>query len=283
MQIKELIAKQDIVKKIRSSRRIKITTSCRDTDYINKVENAGNIMDCNGTKCFLMHNGVVLKTGGFHDRIMKSIINGLKGHHEPQEEKAFHEVLKTLNKGSVMVELGSYWSYYSLWFNKNIPEAENYMIEPLKENIELGKENFSLNNAEGTFERCFIGQRNVKNVRDNIPQINIDTFMKKHKLNYVDIIHSDIQGSEYEMLLGALDSMKKRSIGFFFISTHGDKLHSDCVKLLTDMNYKIICSHTPAESYSADGLIVAKEQGIQNISNIKISKRKVIIPFLNRF
>ena len=43
-----------------------------------------------------------------------------KGVHEPQEEKAFLEVLNYVEKGSTMIELGSYWGFYSLWFNKKI-------------------------------------------------------------------------------------------------------------------------------------------------------------------
>jgi hypothetical protein len=55
------------------------------------------------------------------------IVKRLWGHHEPQEEKVFHEVLKQIRPGGVMIELGAYWGYYSLWFHKNIVRATNYL------------------------------------------------------------------------------------------------------------------------------------------------------------
>ena len=70
---------------------------------------------------------------------MTQIIERLKGHHEPQEEKVFHEVLKAVAPGSTMIELGCYWAYYSLWFQKAVKNARNFMIEPAKAALECGR------------------------------------------------------------------------------------------------------------------------------------------------
>ena len=55
---------------------------------------------------------------------MTNIIEILKGHHEPQEEFAFFQVLEQLRRNPSpwgnprMIELGSFWAYYSMWFLK---------------------------------------------------------------------------------------------------------------------------------------------------------------------
>ncbi|MGH7237078.1 MAG: hypothetical protein ACREGF_00910, partial [Candidatus Saccharimonadales bacterium] len=98
--------------------RVSMTISCRDSDYIPKIKNAGAITSRGGQQVQIMHNGLRVVVGGYHGEWMSRIIRELKGHHEPQEEKVFHEILKQLDDSAVMIELGAFWSYYSIWFNK---------------------------------------------------------------------------------------------------------------------------------------------------------------------
>lgn len=96
--------------------RVKLTTSCRDSDAIPKVANAGQTITRNGAKLQIMHNGLQVLYGGYHGDWMAKIIENLKGHHELQEEVVFDAILKRLGPESSMIELGCFWSYYSLWF-----------------------------------------------------------------------------------------------------------------------------------------------------------------------
>ena len=56
----------------------------------------------------LMHNGVKVVKDCYYgySAWMSDIIFGLKGHHEPQEERVFYEILKYVPEGSVMIEWG---------------------------------------------------------------------------------------------------------------------------------------------------------------------------------
>ena len=47
-----------------------------------------------------------------------------------------------------MIELGSYWSFYTIWFNKVVKNAKNYCIEPDIDNLTIGKKNAELNNVD---------------------------------------------------------------------------------------------------------------------------------------
>ena len=165
--------------------RIHLTHSCKDFDYVSAHEKAGQVID----NYQYMHNGLIVTKDCYYGEWMTDLIELCKGHHEPQEEKAFYEVLKYIPENSTMIELGSYWSFYSMWFNKNIKNAINYMIEPVLENLNIGKEHFKINNMNGIF------------LNDSIPNFKIDKFVQNNNIKHISILHSDIQGFEYHMLV----------------------------------------------------------------------------------
>jgi FkbM family methyltransferase len=254
--------------------RIEVTISCNDCEYIPKVHNAGEIVG----DYQIMHNGLKVTHGGYHGDWMAEIIKSLQGHHEPQEEKAFYEVLKDIQTGGVMIEFGSNWAYYSAWFNKNVENATNIMIEPTSEKLEVGKKNFEINGMEGFFENAFVGDSSIKKSKFidwdrkvyDMDQVCVDDVVNRYNLDKVDIIHADIQGAELGMLYGSKKSIAKNKIRYFVVSTHGDSIHYHCRRFLEDYGFHIICDHTVAQSYSADGLIVAS---LDNNKKINISKR----------
>ena len=81
---------------------------CRDTVNIPKVENAGEVITYNGSSCQVTNNGSLIHEGCYHQKWVTDIIKELKGHHEPQEEKLFHEALTYVPDGGTMLECGSF-------------------------------------------------------------------------------------------------------------------------------------------------------------------------------
>jgi len=45
-----------------------------------------------------------------------------------------------------------------------------------------------------------------------VPTITLDSFVKKKKIKSIDLLKIDIEGSEYSMLQGAKDTLKKNKI-----------------------------------------------------------------------
>ena len=267
----------------RIKRRVTEAGLCTDTNYIPKVPNAGNVrVDEMGNRVQLTHNGLVVLADGYYGDLITQIMERLHGHHEPQEEKAFHEVLKVIPPGSTMIELGAYWAYYSMWFQKAVAGARNFMVEPERAALECGIKNFQLNGMRGDFTHSRIGRTSSHDwQRAGLPGGNSDNarvcvkdFVQNKRIDRVDLLHADIQGFEYEMLCGCGDLITQRKIGFVFISSHGLKLHFQCRKHLAGNGYTIIAEHTPKESYSDDGLIVASASA-QMLPRIEISKRPV--------
>jgi hypothetical protein len=203
---------------------------------------------------------------------MTDLIELCKGHHEPQEEKAFYEVLKVLKNGATMVEMGSFWSYYSMWFNHQIENAKNFMFDVSEHFLDVGKKNFELNNMKGKFSI------------DSVQDFNFEFFFETYDVKFIDLLHFDVQGWEFLMLQKTENFLDK--IGFMFISTHTDQfnagnlwgspkelIHDECLKLIKKYNFKILCEHNMNESASNDGLIVAMNPNLNiNIENIEISK-----------
>lgn len=242
-----------------------------DSDYIPKVPGAGEIFEENGIKYQRMHNGVKVHQHCYYGKWMTDVIHALRGHHEPQEEKAFYEVLKYIPKGATMLELGAYWCYYSLWFAHDVPNAKNYVIEPLATNLEIGKKNFSLNGKQAHFFQGYLGATSV-NVFKDLKRYSVDEFMKANKIDHVNILHSDIQGAEYDMLTSCEEAIKNRKIDYFFISTHGPKVHHLCKLFFLEKDFKILAEHEMAESCSYDGLIVARRKDVSGPDEIEIKK-----------
>ncbi len=255
--------------------RVDMTVSCRDTDYINKRKNAGNYKEINGQKFQIMHNGLYVKAGGYHGEWMQKIIEKLKGHHEPQEEKLFYEILKYLDKSPVILELGSFWSYYSLWLLKEFPNAKSFCCEPDPVNMKVGKANATVNGLSGRikFINAAAGETDKEIIDFNLDSDpskkikakvrTVDSLAEEFKIKKIDILHMDVQGVELSALQGSLKMIKDKKVRFVFVSTHhylfsGDPLtHQRCKDFLVDNGAHIISAHNVLESFSGDGLIVA--------------------------
>ncbi len=250
-----------------------LTISADDTDYIPKVPGAGAIFHDEIIPYQLMHNGLKIVLNCYYDvQWLTDVMFALKGHHEPQEEKCFYEVLKYIPDNATMLELGSFWAYYSLWFASEIKNPKNYMIEPDPKRLEAGKKNFALNNKTGTFKQAFVG-----NMQDNVnvtgvEWLSIDEFIEKEEIEHINILHADIQAAEYDMLKTAVKHLN--SIDYFFISTHSDEIHRQCLNFFKIHKFHILADHSVSESCSADGLIVAKRVGVAGPEYIEIGKYK---------
>lgn len=248
-------------------KRIEDVLNSEDNLYIPRVEDAGVIK--RGKQ--IMHNGLKIHLGSYYGPEYSKMLEVSKGVHEPQEERVFAEVLKTITPNSVMIEMGAFWSFYSMWFNKDIEGARNFMIEPDEFNIGHGKRNFRLNKMEGTFVKAFIGRESKQ--EGHVRTIAIDDFVAEHDLSFIHMLHSDIQGYEYDMLLGAEKTFKEKKIGYAFISTHTNELHYQCLDFLRKYNFTIIASADMDETCSVDGLIAARADHFPGVGPINISKK----------
>ena len=229
--------------------------------FIKRCEKAGTIEN----DCLILHNGIKVLKNGYYGSFSNILVQN-KGCHEPGEERMFELILKDIPENGVMIELGSYWAFYTIWFNTVIKNAKNYCIEPDLNNLKLGKQNCLLNNVNNVdFTQGFIGKT----------QVNLLNFVREKKIENIDILHSDIQGYELEMLKDVTELLIQKKIKYLFISTHSNNLHSKCIDLLKSCNYRIIASADfQTETFCFDGIIVACQATNQTFGNYSLGNRK---------
>lgn len=237
--------------------RIREVVSDPNNMFIPRQQNAGKIID----GYLIMHNGIKVYPNSYYGDFTTKMLQVNRGVHEPQEERVFAQVLPYIPEGGVIIELGAYWSFYSMWFYKEVRNALCYLIEPDKNSLEIGKKHFEINNMRGDFTLGGIGENSIK----------IDNFLKGRGLKRVDILHSDIQGTEFEMLLGARKSIAENVIKYFFISSHSQELHYKCLDFLKRHGYIIIASADfNKQTYCYDGVLVARSAVIDGPQPINI-------------
>jgi hypothetical protein len=248
--------------------RTQIVVSSPDNKKIPRVEDAGKIYN----KYQVMQNGLRINLGSYYNCDNAFLLEKNYGVHEPQEEYVFQEVLKVMPEGATMLELGSYWAFYSMWFASNSSSGTCWMVEPDTYKLLQGIWNFRLNKLKGTFIQAFIGKTVAK--RHQVPIMTVDHIMSDNDISFIDILHSDIQGFELEMLHGAIRALTNRTIGYVFISTHTNKIHQECLEYLHANKYVLVCEADLEASYSLDGLIVAKSPSYEPTAEVSIVKRQ---------
>ncbi len=272
--------------------RILMTVSCKDSAAIPKVPNAGEIVEEEPYSIQLMHNGLRIVEGCYYGPWMTHIIKILKGHHEPQEELAFYEVLKQLKAQPsawdkpTILELGSFWAYYSMWFLSALPEGRSFGIEPDPAYLEIGRNNFNLNSLQGVFINAQVAAENsltstFKCESDGqnilIPAFNFPGLVDSVGVREIDLVLVDIQGAEIPLLSCLEEVLSTSKIRFMLISTHDMEIsgspvtHQTALELLIQNGAHIISEHSVSESFSGDGFILASFFDIDKGLSVPIS------------
>lgn len=253
-----------------------MTVSCRDADALPKVPDAGEVKTEAGVRVQVMHEGTRIVAGCYYGEWMSEIIRRLRGHHEPQEELVVHRIVERLrnepdSKPKVVLELGSFWAYYSIWAMRALG-AQALLVEPDPANLEVGQANLRLNQLEGNFVHAAVGGLHGTRTRlvcesdgieREVPVVSVRGLLRDHELSDVDLLLVDVQGAETDVLSRAVEVLRDRAIRFIVVSTHhhsisGDPMtHQRCLQTLIDVGAHIVAEHTVGESFSGDGLIAA--------------------------
>ncbi len=270
--------------------RISLAMESSDNEHIPRVANAGQLI--HGTQ--IMHNGLRINCGSYYGPELLQLLLQNRGVHEPQEERVFKMVVNSLQPGAVMLELGAYWAFYSMWFLSVVPRGKAYMVEPESFRLECGERNFKLNGLRGDFTHAFISDEprpggmmvvnydsversdfdggEIRKGELGPPTITVDEFSADKNIDRIDVLHSDIQGHELDMLRGAKRMLDEQRVGYIFLSSHSNELHDQCRKHLLERGFIILADANLPESFSFDGVLVARASHCDGIGPIAISK-----------
>jgi FkbM family methyltransferase len=185
--------------------------------------------------------------------IKGSSINGcLLGTYELEKRVLFSKYVKP---GFVVYDVGANVGYYSLLDSVLTGmEGKVFSFEPLPENISYLKKHIELNKIENISVVENAVSNEVTNLRfiatDNrsmshisnegeieIETTSLDEFIKDGN-PLPDLIKMDIEGAEYDALLGAKEILKSVK-PVIFLATHSNELRAKCIKLLIENGYTI--------------------------------------------
>jgi FkbM family methyltransferase len=253
--------------------RVDMATRCRDCDILPKVPQAGELVTSpDGTRIQIAHNGLRVVADGYCGPWMTDLIRRCHGHHEPQEERVFHEIVARMPQAATMIELGAWWSFYSLWFLKDAPARRAVALEPDPARRAVGEANAALNHLAPVFADGFAGGTAAEAApftlddgrRLDIPRVTVPQLMDTHGIATLDLLHCDAQGAEFDVLTGCLPLLRQARILTVVVSTHhhaisGDPLtHQRCLALIEEAGGFVLAEHDVQESFSGDGLIAAR-------------------------
>ena len=254
-----------------SDERTAMTARCRDADPIPKVADAGIVSTAaDGTRIQTMHNGVRVVADGYYGAWMTRLIELCRGHHEPQEERLFHEVVSRLDPGGTMIDLGAFWAFYSIWFLKSATGRRAIAVEPDRAHRAVGKANAALNDVSIELVDGYVGTpisgafRTETSGVTPLAHVDVPQLMQERGIERLDILHCDSQGTEFAVLESCIDLFREQRIGWVFVSTHAQQIsgdwltHQRCLTLLREAGATIEAEHDVHESFSGDGLIVAR-------------------------
>jgi hypothetical protein len=151
-----------------------------------------------------------------------------------------------------MVELGCHWAMSSLLFRNIYPDGKNILLEPDLCNLSIGRMNFHLNNfdCDSVWGSVFPGDPSTDPLDSGfVPDLNprsrpidfTEGVYKKFKLQNIDVLHMDIQGSEFPLIKYLHESnYLNKIVKSTFIATHNIKEHHEIVDILKSNDFKIV-------------------------------------------
>jgi len=254
--------------------RVAMTVGCRDADAIPKVLDAGRIVGDAATPVQIMHNGIRILAGAYHGEWMARVIDGLRGHHEPQEERVFHHLICAARPGSVMVELASFWAYYSIWYLQSVPFSRALCVEPDLNHMAVGRRNAALNGVTDRirFIEAWVGGENraahaapceSTGRPRTLPCLDMDAVVHALGQRAVELLHIDAQGAELGFVRSMRRAVARGLVRFLMTSTHHASIsgspstHADCLAAIGDLGGVVLVEFDVSQSFSGDGLIVA--------------------------
>jgi hypothetical protein len=179
----------------------------------------------------------------------------------------FEECVLSLPKKQnyVMLELGSNQAYYSMLFKAMLGKdnTKNIMVEPLDEHILRGIKEFEINNFDGIFLNKGVGVKcKIHDTFFNKPTTSVDEIIEEFKIEEIDCLQCDIDGSEFIMMEGAEKSLKNKKINFMFIATHYDiSHHNNFIDKMKKFDYELIFNE-PNKTIGSDSLLIYKRKNI---------------------
>jgi len=178
------------------------------------------------------------------------------GSYEYLKQKAFSAALR---RGYSVYDLGANVGFYSLLAGVLVgPEGRVFSFEPVPRNLQFLRRHLELNKltncsvwevavagASGTAKfgpgpNASMGHLTTESdaTAIRVRTVALDHLVAIGKLPPPNLIKCDIEGGEYDALLGASATLAKYG-PTIFLATHGSEVHQRCCSFLADCGYRL--------------------------------------------
>jgi len=201
--------------------------------------------------------------------IKGSSINGCwLGSYEYNKQLLFKEYL---NEGMIVYDIGANAGFYTLLSSFLVGnKGKVFSFEPFPLNIEFLQKHIELNllhnvaivpkavSKENSMSLFKVGKNSsVGKIAEDgelkIKTVSLDKFIESDNPP-PNFIKMDIEGAEYDALIGAKDTLKKyRPV--IFLATHGKDIHKKCINLLISFGYQL--KYIGSKNYEETDEIIA--------------------------
>ena len=175
------------------------------------------------------------------------------GTYEYDKQLKFTQYIK---HGDCVYDIGAHVGFYTLLSSVLVGETGFvYSFEPFPRNQEYLQKHVELNNlqnvmpygnAVGNTENTVYFEvhetSSMGKVGDKgnlqVAQIKLDTFVNTQNLQMPDVMKIDVEGAEYDVLIGA-KQLLMQSHPIIFLATHGQEVHKQCIEFLQEIGYQL--------------------------------------------
>jgi hypothetical protein len=155
-----------------------------------------------------------------------------------------------------MVELGSFWAYYTLWYLTEVPGARAVCIEPDPNHMRIGKCNAEMNgmadriNNRIDFVDGCIGGTTVTQISHmcassgaerKLPCFSMADIVQLGGGSIIELLHIDAQEVELEFMGSMAQAVYNGQVRFAIVSTHHRTIsgsattHEDCLRAIYEL------------------------------------------------
>jgi FkbM family methyltransferase len=178
------------------------------------------------------------------------------GFYEYKKQKAFSAALRNRD---IVYDLGANVGFYSLLASQAVgSEGKVFSFEPALGNLEFLRRHLQLNQVKNcsvldlAVSSCegiagfdqgpnrsmgHLTLQSSQNVR-RVRTVTLDKLVTSGQIPPPDVIKCDIEGAEYDALIGASQILKTYA-PMVFLATHGSDVHERCCRLLSDLQYQL--------------------------------------------
>ena len=173
---------------------------------------------------------------------------------------------KIITEDMTIIDIGANIGYYALLESQLASKGEVFAIEPVLGNYNLLRKNIALNNCKNVstynfaignvdgyldmyiYDKCNWSSF-IKNPGGNIintiqvPILTLDEFIESHLTHNPHFIRMDVEGFEYEIMMGSLKTLKTLTSLIICIEMHPNLMSTEkvtaIIKLMKDNGFKV--------------------------------------------